>query len=120
MLVKATREGLAGNRTATGWRVNNAVAFVALPHKDALYKIVKVTNPLNKKSINAVVLDIGPWNIDDSDYVFGKSGKQARPQSETGTDKFGRTSNKAGIDLGEKVWNALEMKDNTEVEWEFI
>jgi hypothetical protein len=32
----------------------------------------------------------------------------------------GRTTNGAGIDLGEYVWKALGMTDNTEVQWEFL
>jgi hypothetical protein len=28
--------------------------------------------------------------------------------------------NKAGIDLGERVWSLLEMTGNTDVEWEFV
>lgn len=116
MLVKATREGLIGRKTASGWKVNSSVPFVALPSSAALRQLVRVTNPINRKSIIALVLDIGPWNIDDDEYVFGDS----RPQSETGTDKSGRETNKAGIDLGEYVWKYLEMKDNTNVYWEFL
>jgi hypothetical protein len=35
-------------------------------------------------------------------------------------DMTGRKTNGAGIDLGEVVWKALGMKDNTEVSWEFV
>jgi hypothetical protein len=28
--------------------------------------------------------------------------------------------NRAGIDLGEKVWSLLGMNGNTDVEWEFV
>lgn len=116
MKVKATREGLIGGKTSTGWIVNKVVPFVALPSKAALRQLVKVTNVLNGKSIVCLVLDVGPWNVDDDEYVFGR----ARPQSETGIDKFGRKTNSAGIDLGEAVWNHLGMKDNGEVDWEFV
>lgn len=116
MRVKATREGLIGGETATGWRVNVHVPFVALPSKAALRQWVRVTNPANGLSIEALVLDIGPWNVSDDEYVFGGE----RPQAESGIDKFKRKTNKAGIDLGEFVWRSLDMKDNTEVEWEFI
>jgi len=116
MLVKATREGLIGKPTATGWIINNNVPFVALPSRAALGLWVRVTNPLNGESIKALVLDIGPWNTNDDAYVFGNE----RPQAETGKDTRGRNTNKAGIDLGELVWNYLGMTDNTKVEWEFI
>ena len=115
-LVKATREGLLGQRTASGWLINNEVPFVALPSVAALRQRVRVTNPRNGISITAIVLDVGPWNIDDDVYVFGN----ARPQAETGIDSFGRKTNKAGIDLGEKVWSALGMIGNDNIIWEFI
>jgi hypothetical protein len=43
-----------------------------------------------------------------------------RTQTESGTDETGRPTNGAGVDLGEAVWSALGMKDNGQVEWEFI
>lgn len=116
MIVKATREGLVGGKTSTGWKVNNIVPFVALPSSAALRLWVRVTNPENGESIKALVLDVGPWNTDDDVYVF----QGFRPQSESGIDKQGRKTNNAGIDLGEYVWNYLDMKNNTEVDWEFI
>jgi hypothetical protein len=119
--VKATREGLPGQKTASGWIINNSVPFVALPSHAALRLWVRVTNQAVvdngvPRSIEALVLDVGPWNENDDAYVFGG----ARPQSESGTDGFGRKTNGAGIDLGEVVWNALGMTDNTEVQWEFV
>lgn len=114
--VKATREGLMNGRTSTGYRVDPIVPFVALPSDAALRLWVTVRNPANGKSIKALVLDVGPWNTHDQAYVFG--GK--RPQAESGRDLFGRVTNKAGIDLGEAVWHALGMTDNTDVSWEFV
>jgi hypothetical protein len=113
--VRATREGLLGGRTASGYRVDPVVPFVALPSTAALWLFVTVTNPLNGQSIRARVLDIGPWNTDDHAYVWAG----ARPQAESGTDTRGRKTNGAGIDLGEAVWTALDMRDNTDVQWEF-
>lgn len=116
MTVKATREGLTGAVTASGYHIDNVVPFVALPAERALGKFVRLTNPLNKKTAIAVVLDVGPWNIQDTAYVFDK----ARPQAETGTDTRGRTTNGAGIDLGEAIWHALGMLDNGSIQWEFL
>jgi hypothetical protein len=116
LTVKATREGLVGQRTASGYVIDRVVPFVALPSTTALGKFVRVTNPTNQQSTLAVVLDVGPWNIHDDAYVFGGS----RPQAETGTDATGRSTNGAGIDLGEEVWARLGMIDNADVEWEFI
>ena len=115
MRVKATREGLVGHTTKSGYIVDEIVPFVALPAVAALRLWVRVRNPKNRRSIRALVLDVGPWNEHDHAYVFAK----ARPQAESGTDTRGRTTNGAGIDLGEAVWKALEMTDNDLVEWEF-
>ncbi len=114
--VKATREGLLGAKTATGYVVDAIVPFVALPAAAALRQWVTVRNPTNGKTIRALVLDVGPWNEHDHAYVFGG----ARPAAETQTDQFGRTTNGAGIDLGEAVWAALGMTDNDLVSWEFV
>ncbi len=114
--VKATREGLVGGRTASGYVVDTHVPFVALPDVSALGTFVRVTNPANGKSALAVVLDVGPWNEHDRTYVFGG----ARPAAEQGVDTRGRATNGAGIDLGEKVWRQLGMTDNGLVDWEFI
>ena len=114
--VKATREGLMGGRTASGYLVDLYVPFVALPSLNAVGKFVRVTNPANGLSTVAWVADVGPWNDLDDKYVFDG----ARPQAESGKDTRGRKTNGAGIDLGEAVWSALGMKDNSEVDWEFI
>ena len=44
----------------------------------------------------------------------------SRPQAESGRDESGRETNYAGIDLSEAVWNALGMRDNGQIEWEFL
>lgn len=114
--VKATREGLPGGKTSTGYLIDAIVPFVALPSTAALRLWVWVSNPRTGKSIKALVLDVGPWNEHDHAYVFG----DARPAAESGTDTRGRTTNGAGIDLGEAVWTALGMTDNDPVTWEFM
>lgn len=130
--VKATREGLIGGKTASGYIVDTVVSFCALPTPHALGRHVRIRNPLTNKSCIAQVLDVGPWNIKDEAYVFQRAAMttadymkspemgEIRPQAETGTDLFGRKTNKAGIDLSESVWRALDMKDNGNVSWEFI
>ena len=115
ILVKATREGLVGGLTASGYQVDTVVAFVALPSTKALGRFVRVINPRNAKVTLAIVLDVGPWNEHDDAYVFGT----ARPAAESGQDTRGRTTNGAGIDLSEKVWAALGMTGNDPVLWEF-
>jgi len=116
MTVKATREGLVGRPTSSGYIIDKVVPFVALPAGHALGRFVRLTNPANQKTCLAIVLDVGPWNECDDAYVFGG----ARPQAETGTDTTGRPTNGAGIDLGERVWKALGMTDNAPINWEFL
>lgn len=116
MTVKATREGLIGGRTASGYVIDKVVPYVALPSRAALHRFVRLTSTQTGKSCYAIVLDVGPWNVADDAYVL----EGQRPQAESGTDLFGRTTNGAGIDLGEAVWMALGMVDNGEVAWEFL
>lgn len=114
--VKATREGAIGKRTASGYTIDTVVPFVALPSVHALFRFVRLRNPANGETALAVVLDVGPWNEHDDAYVFG----MARPAAEIGRDTRGRATNGAGIDLSERIWFELGMRDNTVVEWEFV
>ena len=113
--VKATREGMEGSTTASGYVIDKFVSFVALPSHNALFKHISIRNPATGKSTIAQVLDVGPWNTHDDAYVFDGE----RPQAESGKSVSGQGTNGAGIDLGERVWNLLGMEDNTSVEWEF-
>ncbi len=126
MTVKATKEGLVGNKTASGYVVDPVVPYVALPNKKALGKFIKLINPLNGKAAYAVVLDIGPWNIDDpyADPVINRN-YSLRPLAEQGVMTDGKKrieglTNGAGIDLGGKIWEQLDMKDNSNVDWEWM
>jgi hypothetical protein len=116
MRVKATREGLAGHKTASGYVIDSVVPFVALPSVNALDKLVMLTNPANGKVAYAFVLDVGPFNEHDDAYVFHGD----RPQAECGVSVSGAGTNKAGIDLGEKIWKQLGMTDNTPIDWKFV
>src|SRR6266851_5158764 len=68
--VVATREGLDGGKTASGYRIERTVPFVALPSDAALRQWVWVLNPRTQKRVKALVLDVGPWNEKDHQYVF--------------------------------------------------
>lgn len=113
MRVRATREGLIGKPTASSYIIDRVVPFVALPASKALRRVVMLHNPLNGRTCYAIVLDVGPWNVEDDAYVFGHQ----RPQAESGTDTTGRPTNGAGIDLGEAVWLRLGMQGNTLIDW---
>lgn len=114
--VKATREGCVGQPTASGYVVDRHVPYVALPSVHALERCVRLTNPANGRTCDAIVLDVGPWNEHDDAYVFGG----ARPAAERGLDERGRPTNRAGIDLGERVWHELGFADNADVDWWFL
>jgi hypothetical protein len=122
MKVKATREGLVGDETASGYKIDRIVSFVALPSTRALHLFVRVTNPLNGKSTIAQVLDVGPWSEQDDAYVF--DGARPLAESDRKVDRnhneISGQTNGAGIDLGEAVWKALEMLDNGIVDWSFV
>lgn len=136
--VLATREGLPGQKTSSGYLIDAAVPFVALPSVAALRQWIRLYNPATGKSCQALVLDVGPWNEHDNAYVFQtltlvKSGiplplstgikpqPGIRPLSEKGVDVSGNgKTNGAGIDLGEAIWTALGMTDNGLISWEFL
>lgn len=127
--VKATREGRLGDKTASGYIVDDIVPFVALPSTRACHerRAVRVVNPLNNVSIIALVLDVGPWNEHDDAYVYQEATGivdagpgVVRPAAETGISVSGKGTNGAGIDLGQYVWKALGMTDNSDVSWEFV
>ena len=103
MTVKATREGLVGRETASGYVIDTVVPFVALPSTKALGKAVRIANALNGNTCVAIVLDVGPFNEHDDAYVFGGAWPLAETQT-TGGD--GAPSNGSGIDLGEKALGA--------------
>ncbi len=131
ILVLATREGLPGKPTASGFLIDAVVPFVALPSTAALRQWVRLYNPTTKLSCRALVLDVGPWNVADHGYVFQPATTEdhglgaetpgaVRPQAETGTDSRGRPTNKAGIDLSERVRTLLGCtQDNEMIGWEF-
>lgn len=125
--VKATREGLIGKPTATGFRIDKKTPFVALPTVDALYRFIHIHSFETDKRCIAIVLDVGPWNIDDDNYVFGNenplSMQRIKTDGKTPPKRIEGDTNGAGIDLSEAVWRALGLPSNGGsgmVEWEFI
>ena len=108
---------------------------VALPCKEAYGKWVDIM--YNDKITVAQVVDIGPWCIDDNDYVFGCSRPRAEilkgqpmaitrngsrmptvPDGKGGMKEVAR-SNGAGIDIFNRVAKELGIKngENVMVAW---
>jgi hypothetical protein len=113
--VKATREGLIGHVTASGYVIEERVPYVALPSKRALRRCVRVVrnspNGTLLAACVAIVLDVGPHYTDDDAYVLDGQRPRAERQPH---------GNDAGIDLGQYVWHRLGMFANGDVAWEFL
>lgn len=89
---------------------------VALPYRwRGPMPRVAVVNNENGKTVVCEIVDVGPWNIDDPYWLTG-----ARPQAETGKDKRGRKTNKAGIDLTPGAAKAIDLKGKGMVDWGFV
>jgi hypothetical protein len=107
--VIATREGLVGKKTATGHIIKEADEFVALPSREALHKNVDLF--YRGTTIKSVpVKDVGPWNTKDAYWLT----KGARPLAESRP-----WTNKAGIDLSNKIFRDLGVKGNDYIYWRF-
>jgi hypothetical protein len=75
---------------------------------------VDVVNADNGRRVTAEIVDVGPWNTDDPYWETG-----ARPQAESGKDKKGRTTNKAGIDLTPQCAREIGLSGKGTVNWAF-
>jgi RHS repeat-associated protein len=110
--VFATREGLVGGTTATGHVIRKEDIFAALPSRRALNKNVEIYYRGHLRVVP--VWDVGPWNTKNPYWLTC-----GRPQAESGTDLFGRKTNKAGIDLSNELFRGLGLKNNDWVYWRF-
>ncbi len=114
--ITATVFGGAGdpNRSAyDNHLIGDAELGVALPAHIVMRPAVRVIR--GEKSVVCRIVDVGPWNTDDPYWVHG-----ARPQAESGTDRRGRHTNHAGIDLTPAAAKALGVDGKGIVDWEFI
>ena len=101
---KIASAGLHGD-----WRLRADDLALALPSRKALGKKVVIRYPKTGKTAVGTVVDVGPWNVDDPYWL--KSG--GRPSAEASRDQYGRSTNKAGIDLGFGLWAALGVSRST-------
>ena len=101
-----------------GHRISDTELGCALPYKwrGKPPPRVQVRNTDNGKTVFVDVVDVGPWNTDDEDYVLG----DARPQAESGTDTIGRDTNLAGIDLTPGAAKAIGLEGKGNVSWAFV
>lgn len=119
---------------ATGMWPGWAFPGVALPCKDALWKWIAIR--YKDKLTFAQVRDVGPWTIDDSEYVFGDALPRAEiykgslcPRIRGNPLSCAKVSgvpipksNGAGIDLFPYTASQLGIPkdENVPVEWMFI
>lgn len=76
---------------------------------------VMVINRRNARSVICDIVDVGPWNTND---IYWENGD--RPQAESGVDKRGRHTNKAGIDLTPAAAKAIGIDGMGQVDWVFV
>jgi TIR domain len=117
--IVATVFGGAGEDESSaydGHRIGETELGVALPFRfEAARPDVKVTNRATEQSVVCKIVDIGPWNTDDPYWESG-----SRPQAESGRDKRGRMTNRAGIDLTPAAARAIGLDGKGPVDWEFV
>lgn len=128
--IKATREGTTAEglrpKTAYGF-LTDTDKFVALPCTGLKGKWVEIVLPDGTRAV-VPVGDVGPWNGGGTrkeptkfDDPYWKT--NSRPQAESGTDKRGRKTNKAGIDISQKLWEQMGLDPkagSTRVKWRFV
>lgn len=118
--VTASREGLVGETTASGFVIKKDSVFVALPHRKSLGEWVAV----RYKDLVMVckVKDVGPHSIYDDYWNHSERG----PLAEQGVrvpKRWGKAKNKAGIDLSDGLWDWFGIKRGVglvNVKWKFI
>jgi hypothetical protein len=66
------------------------------------------------KSVVCTIVGVGPWNTDDPYWQTG-----TRPQAESGVDRRGRLTDRAGIDLTPAAAHAIGLSSKGIVDWEF-
>jgi hypothetical protein len=129
--IKATREGTTKEnkslreKTSYGYKTDSD-KFVALPSGGQKGKWVELKDRKTGTRVIAPVGDVGPFNGGGTkkeprkfDDPYWKTGQ--RPQTETGADKRGRKTNKAGIDVSQGLWKAMGKgkKGSAKVDWRF-
>lgn len=67
------------------------------------------------QSVVCNIVDVGPWNTTDPYWENG-----GRPQAESGVDRRGRRTNRAGIDLTPAAARAINLNGKGMVDWEFV
>jgi N-acetylmuramoyl-L-alanine amidase len=96
----------------------------ALPYKFTTPErpIAEIYNPATDKVAICEIRDVGPWMIDDVDYVMGIARPIAEPAGSIiphGKNE-GKTSNGAGIDVTPAAAKLLGISGKGTVHWRFV
>jgi hypothetical protein len=107
--------------TAYGGYVNSSTRGVSFPYKwrNTARPSVVVVGP--KGEYTTGIVDVGPWNIDDPNYVLNGARPLAEKQYQERTQaQNGQVpSNDAGIDLTVPVAAAIGVSGKGKVKWRF-
>lgn len=95
-----------GKRKDTAKSCPNASSMIQVPHSWCKNSWIMIK--ANGKTVYAQWEDVGPFESDDSDYVFGKS----KPKNNFGS--------KAGLDVSPAVKDYLSLKDVDTCSWKFV
>jgi hypothetical protein len=96
----------------------------ALPYKFVApdRPLIEIYNPETGAVAVCHIRDVGPWMIDDEDYVMGIARPIAEPAGSTipyGKNE-GKTSNGAGIDVTPAAAALLGIEGKGTVHWRFV
>ena len=112
-------EGSDEQEGAYGDYITGSTRGVSFPYKwrDSPRPMVEVAGPGG--SVVTGVVDVGPWNTDDPDYVLGTERPLAEQQYADGTEaQNGQVpSNPAGIDLTAPIANEVGISGKGKVNW---
>jgi N-acetylmuramoyl-L-alanine amidase len=94
---------------------------VALPYKWKTTPRPKITVSGPRGEVTTDVVDLGPWNLDDVDYVLGDARPMVETQHEEGTEaENGQVpSNDAAIDLTKPIADIVDISGKGKVKWRF-
>ena len=101
--------------------INDTTRGVALPYKwkETPRPRIVVKGPSGE--IETEIVDLGPWNLDDQNYVLGAARPLAEEQHDEGTEaQNGQVpTNRAGIDLTPPIADAVGVSGKGSVSWRF-
>jgi len=101
--------------------INDTTRGVALPYKWKETPRPKVVVKGPSGEIETEIVDLGPWNLDDQNYVLGAARPLAEEQYANRTEaQNGQVpTNRAGIDLTPPIADAIGISGKGSVSWRF-